>query len=85
MNTEVIYTNLTKNGKVEITINCKNELEYVISVENRKWLYPKMEAMLFSMECLIRADPSMVKQINEVLNRTLEDIMKLIKISQENR
>lgn len=83
MKTEVIYTNITKTGKVDITINCKNEIEYLLAIENRKWLYPKIEFMLFSIEHLIRADPTMVEQINNILNKTVEDVMKLIKISQE--
>jgi len=83
METEVIYQNLTKSGKFDLTINCRNEVEYLLSVENRKWLYPKMESMLFSVEHLIRADPTMVEQINKILNKTVDDLMKLVKISQE--
>ena len=83
MKTEVLYTNLTHTGKVEITVNCHDEMEYLISIENRKWLYPKIENMLFISEHLIRADPSIVHQLNKVLNKAVDDISILIKISME--
>ncbi len=81
--TKVVYNNTTHTGKVEIVVNCKDEREYFISVENRKWLYPKFENMIFAAECLIRADHSIVNQLNNILNGAIDDMVKLVKISEE--
>ena len=84
MVTEVTYENVTYTGRIKISMNCHDEMDYNISVENRKWLYPKIEHMLFAIEHHIRADPSMILQINKVLDKTVDDIRKLIEISKEN-
>jgi len=84
MVTEVTYENVTYTGRIKISMNCHDEMDYNISVENRKWLYPKIEHMLFAIEHYIRADPSMILQINKVLDKTVDDIRKLIEISKEN-
>lgn len=83
--TKVVYNNTTHTGKIEIVVNCKDEYEYLLSVENRKWLYPKLERLMFAAEHLIRADPTMVNQVNKVINKAFEDIVKLIGISVEMR
>lgn len=84
MVTEVSYENVTHTGRIKISMNCYDEMDYNLSVENRKWLYPKIESILFAIEHHIRADPSMVYQINKVLDKTIDDIRKLIEISKEN-
>lgn len=83
MYTKVAYGNTTKDGKIEILINCENERDYLLAIENRKWLYPKIGNMVFGIECIIRADPTLINQVDKILNKLVNDLLKLIEISQE--